>query len=347
MSHTTSHIVAGNPTPPPGYPTLNTQCDPQLALLEKSSAALIQIDTTTMRMGAHNPTAATVFGEITGQVCYQRLMQTDKRCPKCRALEAYVTGKTTSSTVETPDGRWLHLSWVPARNLGGQSVIETIVDVTKPYLEKIRYREEIDRLEEQATTDGLTKLLNRSAWFRYAELHATRAMDTGAPVELLLLDIDHFKTINDTYSHQVGDKAIMHLGAILRNTTRPTDFVGRYGGEEFIVLLNPPTGDPATFAEQIRQTLEESPLIVDEVPNPIRMTISIGAAQGVIEPPLLAGVDHLIKQADQALYASKRAGRNRVTLAGQERSMDSTTQDSGSSNTFFSRTRQYVRRWFR
>lgn len=332
---------------PTAFPKLDTSSDPQLQILDHAATLLIQIDTATMKIGAHNATAAETFGPIADEVCYQRLMNLDKRCQKCRALEAYVTKKTTSTTVQLPDGRWIKLSWKPAPTLPGKSVIEAITDITDEIKTKEQLAQKLDQLEEQATTDPLTQLMNRHAWFRFAERHADQAIQRQVPIELLLVDIDHFKQINDTYGHLVGDKAIMHLAAILRNVLRPTDFIGRYGGEEFAVLLNPETGNPTDLAEQLRATVAHTTLNVPEVPHPIKMTVSIGAGCAMPAHPVTHAIDALIRETDRALYASKRNGRNRVTMAGHEPPIPNhPTPPSVCSETFVSRTRKLFRRLF-
>lgn len=294
---------------------LNLDGNLQLQLLDRSASSLIQIDTTNMTIGAHNAAAETTFGPtMQGKVCHQRLMQSEERCKICRALEAYVTNTETSATVQISENKWLKVSWIPAKDLPGRSVVETITDITAEMLERNKFADQTKQLEEQATTDSMTKLMNRNAWYRFAEEHAKRAWEERQPIELLIVDIDHFKSINDTYGHGVGDKAIIHLAMLMRQTMRQTDFIGRYGGEEFVILLNPTTTNPKELAEQLRIAVETTPLVVDEVSHPIKMTVSIGMASRLLEP-LSGAVDSLTKDADRALYASKHSGRNRSTHA--------------------------------
>jgi diguanylate cyclase (GGDEF)-like protein len=161
-------------------------------------------------------------------------------------------------------------------------------------------------MERLAKTDGLTGLLNRRALFETATQEFSRAQRYERALSVLMLDIDHFKRINDTYGHQVGDVVIQEIAAVLKGTLRETDFIGRYGGEEFAVIL-PETSLEQAFevAERIRCQISDR-LIVNDSTN-LQVTVSLGIAT------LKAGmgtIDEMLKQADQALYQAKFNGRN-------------------------------------
>jgi diguanylate cyclase (GGDEF)-like protein len=131
-------------------------------------------------------------------------------------------------------------------------------------------------------------------------------------LSLVMLDIDHFKHVNDTYGHQAGDKVIEQLAQLLREHARESDVAGRYGGEEFgVVLSDTDQAGARIFAERLRQAVEQ--LLVQYNSQDIRFTISLGVAD--LSAP---ANDHaeLIARADQALYTSKKTGRNRVTVHG-------------------------------
>ncbi|MFC4637338.1 diguanylate cyclase [Deinococcus hohokamensis] len=176
------------------------------------------------------------------------------------------------------------------------------------------------QLFELATTDDLTGLMNKRAWATRLE----EALHLGArhdhPTSVLLIDIDHFKRVNDTHGHLAGDALLRQLGALLRQEVRLTDVAGRYGGEELAVLL-PHTNGPGALviAERIRQAITE--LTVEWSGAAIQVTASIGVGTAPGGQPMGAGQDTpihaLIAQADEALYAAKAAGRNRV-LSGSE-----------------------------
>lgn len=167
----------------------------------------------------------------------------------------------------------------------------------------------VHKLETMATTDGLTGLLNKRAMLEAAAAKVAAAQRFGRKLSVLVTDIDFFKKVNDTYGHDVGDVVIKGLGDILRRTKRTTDVVARFGGEEFVVLCEQTDEAGALLlAERIREELAKT---VFQTPNgPMSVTCSVGVATF----PAAGGTwDELFKAADEALYASKRGGRNRVT----------------------------------
>ncbi|MFC3798837.1 diguanylate cyclase [Cohnella sp. GCM10012308] len=162
------------------------------------------------------------------------------------------------------------------------------------------------QLEALATTDPLTGLRNRRFFKESLAALQEAYTQSGQPFSLLILDIDHFKKINDTYGHPVGDLVLASLAALLRSESGPADIAARYGGEEFVVLM--PGADRASVidaSERYRAGVEAASW------EGLRITISVGAA--TISP---GDTDEtLVNRADQALYASKSGGRNRVTHA--------------------------------
>ncbi|MBL9124135.1 MAG: diguanylate cyclase [Planctomycetaceae bacterium] len=172
------------------------------------------------------------------------------------------------------------------------------------------------RLEQLATTDSLSGLLNRRAFFEAAEREWRRSQRYGIPLCCLLLDIDHFKQVNDTYGHAAGDAAIVSLAQLLKSRLRTTDLVCRYGGEEFCIWL---VSTSLADAEQVAETLrrEASCLVVPELGTDPRLSVSIGIAARAADMP---SERTLIDQADQALLLAKQLGRDRVAsyARGQE-----------------------------
>ncbi len=162
-------------------------------------------------------------------------------------------------------------------------------------------------LAKQATRDDLTGLLNRRGFFATAAQFVNLAQRNEATVGLLMMDLDHFKSINDRLGHSGGDLALKEAAAILAKSLRSSDIIGRYGGEEFIVLL--PTTSPlmtAAVAEKVRHSIESTRI------NGIPLTISIGFAETAVGSSPEEDLQSLIKQADAALYQAKESGRNRV-----------------------------------
>jgi len=180
---------------------------------------------------------------------------------------------------------------------------------------RIRIGERILNLErcilELANTDMLTGLLNRRAFMEKIRQEISRTQREKRPLSLIMADIDHFKRINDAYGHQAGDLVLQRFAEQLTASTRPYDFTGRYGGEEFIVCL-PGTGrsGAGSIAERIRRQTEDMEIMLPDESGPIRITASFGTASHEEGPRV--DVDLLIKRADEALYRAKRGGRNRV-----------------------------------
>lgn len=161
-----------------------------------------------------------------------------------------------------------------------------------------------------ATRDALTGLANRRHFFDIAETSLVQTRRYGTPMTVALLDLDHFKHINDTHGHAAGDAVLNAFSEILRASLRDTDTPARVGGEEFAVLLtNTPLNEALIALERIRHTLDETPIHVGG--RPIYATVSIGAVQWTANH---LDVDGMLAHADAALYAAKRHGRNRVQL---------------------------------
>lgn len=174
-----------------------------------------------------------------------------------------------------------------------------------------RLREYKDQLEILATHDSLTGLLNRRATYQHAERELLLAEQEATSLSLILLDVDHFKAINDQYGHLSGDQALRLVAETIRQATRPQDFVGRWGGEEFVLVL-PKTSlaEAEKIAEKIRQKMATTALVLPE--GDVRLFVSLGLTSSSPKNP--CPLDTLVQQADQALYCAKRQGRNCVRL---------------------------------
>jgi diguanylate cyclase (GGDEF)-like protein len=176
----------------------------------------------------------------------------------------------------------------------------------------------IHELENLATTDSLTRLHNRRHFLERAEAEFERSRRYQRPLSIFLLDADHFKEINDTYGHDIGDQALRILATICRQNLRQLDVIGRYGGEEFVAFL-PETSMAKAMevAERLRVGVEGIDL---EVPGGnVRLTVSIGVATATAQTDSIAA---LINEADRALYEAKRAGRNKVVLSRSDLGVD-------------------------
>jgi diguanylate cyclase (GGDEF)-like protein len=198
-------------------------------------------------------------------------------------------------------------------NSAVEHVCLIIYDVTDVAVNKHQLQSANSQLQYLSRTDRLTGLNNRGYWEEELKREYSRHRRYGSMAALVMFDIDHFKKVNDTYGHQAGDKVIQSVAEVVREQIRDTDLAGRYGGEEFVVLLPDIDSTSARlFAERLRQTVES--LIVIHEGQTIPFTISLGVAD--LTQPCN---DHqqLIEWADHALYASKRGGRNQVTVHGQ------------------------------
>ena len=171
-----------------------------------------------------------------------------------------------------------------------------------------------EELRKLATTDYLTGLFIRRKLFELSESEINRAKRNGSPLALMILDIDHFKSINDTYGHAAGDEVLKAFAAVFRDSLRNVDIVCRFGGEEFVAILPDTDIQPAMeVAQRLRQNVETSSLPVEG--KQLKYTISIGLTRLLDRDTL---VSELIHRADEALYHSKKTGRNRVTLAPED-----------------------------
>ncbi|HPH96535.1 MAG TPA: histidine kinase N-terminal 7TM domain-containing protein [Anaerolineaceae bacterium] len=164
-------------------------------------------------------------------------------------------------------------------------------------------------VEQLAITDPLTGLYNRRYFSQRAQEELERSARLRHPLSLLMLDLDHFKRVNDTHGHSTGDQVLAHFAGILQTMTRGTDITARFGGEEFIVLL-PETGpqEACATAERIRHAVETTPCPCGQLNIPITTSIGLATAPAGQRPSL----ENLSQQADLALYAAKHSGRNRV-----------------------------------
>lgn len=174
-------------------------------------------------------------------------------------------------------------------------------------------RDNVQSVIELAAIDSLTGLGNRRIFEKQLAEMLDRSAHGGRALSLMMLDIDHFKAVNDRYGHDAGDHVLKTLAQRIRSVLRRSDSICRYGGEEFIVLL-PDTSLAAgrVIAERVRAAIEAAAFSLDAAGDQtIPVTISIGLAARGDD----ANAEALLRQADKALYASKTAGRNRVTTA--------------------------------
>ncbi|MDO6563895.1 diguanylate cyclase [Amphritea sp. 1_MG-2023] len=185
-----------------------------------------------------------------------------------------------------------------------------IYDVTDNAVAQQALQAANKRLQSLSRVDGLTGLYNRAYWQECLKKEFARFGRLQAASSLIILDIDHFKRVNDTYGHQAGDIVIQTIANILQQQARKTDFVGRYGGEEYgAILVGTHGANAMIFAERLRSAVEAS--VIDYGDHQLSVTISIGLSEIRLDQ---STETQWLEEADQALYKSKQNGRNQVTL---------------------------------
>jgi diguanylate cyclase (GGDEF)-like protein/PAS domain S-box-containing protein len=204
---------------------------------------------------------------------------------------------------------WIDTNIVPLRDTRGRvshfATIGRDLTATKQLQEELRL---------MANTDPLTGLFNRRRFLEQADTEFLRSQRYQHELAAMMLDIDHFKTINDTHGHFVGDQVLIAMSCATENLLRGTDILGRWGGEEFVILMpETPLAGAAILAERLREVLAQ--LAVDTVAGTLRFTVSAGvAARGGPD----TGITDILQRADAALYAAKQQGRNRIQVLAAE-----------------------------
>lgn len=210
--------------------------------------------------------------------------------------EEFMYQNATINPLISADGRVEHLCII-------------LYDVTDIATHKKGLEAANAELARLSRTDRLTELLNRGFWEECLVREFARDSRSGIRSSLVMFDIDHFKLINDSHGHSVGDEVIRTVAKVLRRNLRAADIAGRYGGEEFaVILMDTPADCALYFAERLRKGIEQSSVACEG--RTVRFTVSLGVAESG------PGADHKqwIDRADQAMYASKRGGRNRTTV---------------------------------
>ncbi|WDP89552.1 MAG: diguanylate cyclase [Desulfobacter sp.] len=226
--------------------------------------------------------------------------------------------------MQNPHIEYMHqdCTFIPVTDTdtGHNYVCITITDMTESaasHFELAEIRDINKTLEQMTSHDGLTALYNKAYIENQANLEFNRAKRYNTPFSIVFFDIDHFKKVNDTYGHLGGDEVLKDISRLIDNRLRETDFLGRYGGEEFLLLL-PETKEAQAIllAERMRQAVEEAVTWFED--REIRVTISLGLVE--FRPDIKSHLQ-MIHEADIALYHSKANGRNTVSRYGEDGSV--------------------------
>lgn len=261
-------------------------------------------------------------GDLAGTICHQAIYQEDSPCIHCKIKDlvnedGYPNGKTIIFDHFNPfDDHWYQMQekalvWPDGRTVKCSIAVditelkETQNSLAEAHADLALKTRELERL---SVTDKLTGVSNRLRLDEVIKTEMGRAERYGHPLALIMADIDNFKKVNDTYGHQVGDEALVGFARILKKNSRSSDTVGRWGGEEFMILL--PETDlkgAARKAEELRQHI-----VNRKFPGSGRLTACFGVAQ------FKEGEEEkdFVRRVDMALYKAKASGRNRVEVAG-------------------------------
>jgi len=195
--------------------------------------------------------------------------------------------------------------------------MSTLATIVPPSIVWLVLRRLTDSLRNMAARDPMTDLLNRRGLSDALTQYFNGR--NAVPAYLLVLDVDHFKRINDSYGHQAGDEVICHVAGLLRAGVRRGDLTGRTGGEEFVaVLLESKVADVMVLAERLRASIESQPIHVTGADEPLRCTVTIGVSSRFYGAD---GLEEALREADGALYRGKAGGRNRVEVGGSNPSL--------------------------
>ena len=261
-----------------------------------------------------NPAFEKLMGYTAAEVIGQspRLLHgpnTDRQT-RYRIRKAIINGKGLRTELLKYDkqghARWLDMNIVPLHDAHGQ--IKYFASIER---DLTRYKKMERQLANMALFDSLTGALSRAAFFQHAEKEFKRAKRYTRPLSTIMVDIDHFKKINDQYGHAAGDHVLQIFVEAIEEEIRSTDAIGRIGGEEFALLLpDTPSKAAAHLAERVRQRITKYPYIAGKML--IEVTASLGVA--ILEDED-TNFKTMLQRADEALYSAKHSGRNRVTMA--------------------------------
>ena len=251
---------------------------------------------------------------------YMRPIITDTSCLTCHGLQGYRGGDVRGAiTVTVPLGlqqsqALVNLGLIAGTGLASIAVVWfSILGLVREMGRRLRVAQAA--LVEAATTDGLTQAASRRQTMDRLREEIERARRSGQPLSLVMADIDHFKTVNDTYGHGAGDLVLREVASRMAGALRPYDLLGRIGGEEFLVIAPDTDVDgAAAMAERARELIAGEPIAIGD--RAVVVTGSFGVTS--VDPAEAVALDHSLARVDSAMYTSKEMGRDRVTVSERE-----------------------------
>jgi len=284
-------------------------------VLDSLDALVYVADMQTHEVLFVNAYGKTIWGDIAGKTCWKVLQANQTGpCPFCtNHLLLDESGGPRKVLVwefqNTVNKRWYQCRDQAIRWIDGHLVrLEIATDITDKKQAEEELKAAKQRAEELSQRDELTGLKNRRAFFEQAKRTLEQARRFRHPVSVVMMDIDHFKMINDSHGHAFGDKVLQAVANVLQKAMREIDVVARIGGEEFaLVLPETPLEDIGCLAERLRSEIED--LVVANGGEKIKITASFGVASCTDGR---GDIDTLLTDADDALYVAKKAGRNQV-----------------------------------
>ena len=254
-----------------------------------------------------------VFSELSGAATFTAPSPVDGRLRVygVSRLESFPLVALVGFDQATVLKAWRHRVWQLLAGYAGLLILALLV--LRFQLTMLRQREALRLL---ATTDALTGIANRGQLMSTGEQEHARAQRYHQPLCVLMLDLDHFKSVNDRWGHATGDRVIRETAQLLRSMARSQDLAGRLGGEEFALLLPAtPLAGARIIAERLRLAVQDNEAVRSDEGEPVRFTVSVGVAALA---PQDTAFETLLQRADRALYQAKDGGRNRVELIDTE-----------------------------